>query len=111
MFLLFRIFTGIVALAFAVTTFCFLFYERLVTRRENTKNAALQIVASLFPAGVQDKVLKGAQDDKEGNVIAAFFPATTVLFGTFVVLLICVFLFCFFFRPIGDIDDLYLAVY
>ena len=96
MFLLFRVYTGLVALAFAVTTFCFLVYERLVTRRENTKNAALQIVASLFPAGVQDKVLKGVQDDKEGNVIAAFFPATTVLFGTFSCFVILCFLYCFF---------------
>ena len=96
MFLLLRIYTGIVALAFAVTTFCFLVYERLVTRRENTKNAALQIVASLFPAGVQDKVLKGVQDDKDGNVIAAFFPATTVLFGTFSCFVILCFLYCFF---------------
>ena len=102
MFLLFRIFIGIVALAFAVTTFCFLLYERLVTRRENTKNAALQIVASLFPAGVQDKVLKGIQDDKEGNVIAAFFPDTTILFGAFCYFV--GFLFCFFFFDRSEIS-------
>ena len=83
----FRVYTGIVALAFAVTSFCFLIYERLVTTRENTKNAALQVVASLFPSGIQDKVLKGANDgihgsSKQGNVIASFFPSTTVLFGT-----------------------------
>ena len=78
-----------------MTSFCFLIYERLVTKRENTKNAALQVVASLFPSGVQDRVLKGVQDglngtSKQGNVIASFFPATTILFGTFA-------LFCFLF--------------
>ena len=83
----FSVYTGIVALAFAVTSFCFLIYERLVTTRENTKKAALQVVASLFPTEVQDRVLKGANDgihgtSEQGNVIASFFPSTTVLFGT-----------------------------
>ena len=71
-----------------VTSFCFLIYERLVTRREKTKNAALLVVASLFPSVVHDRVLKGVQDgihgtSKQGNVIASFFPATTILFGTY----------------------------
>jgi class 3 adenylate cyclase len=37
----------------------------------------------LFPANVQDKVLKGAYDgqDDKSNVIASFFPETTVMFA------------------------------
>ena len=71
-----------------MTSFCFLVYERVVTKREKTKNAALKVVASLFPSGVQDKVLKGAQEGvhgipEKGSVIASFFPATTVMFGEF----------------------------
>jgi len=80
------LYTGLVALAFAVTSFCFLIYERLVTKREKTKNAALEVVASLFPSGVQDRVLEGVQEGhhgtpEKGNVIASFFPATTVMFA------------------------------
>ena len=74
------------ALAFTVTSFCFLIYERLVTKREKTKNAALEVVASLFPSGVQDRVLEGVQEGhhgtpEKGKVIASFFPATTVMFA------------------------------
>jgi hypothetical protein len=77
-----------VVLAFLVTTFLFLIYERLVTKREKTKNAALKVVSSMFPSNVQEKVLRGAQDGNhrntdEENLIASFFPATTVLFGTY----------------------------
>jgi len=80
------VYTGIVVLAFAVTTFCFLIYERLVTKREKTKTAALHVVASLFPSDVQDRVLKGVHDglqgeSKEGSMIASFFPNTTVMFA------------------------------
>ena len=61
-------------------------YERLVTKRESTKTAALQVVASLFPSGIQDQVLKGVHDgthgtSNPGGVIATFFPQTTVLFA------------------------------
>jgi class 3 adenylate cyclase len=63
-----------------------LIYERWVTKRENTKTAALQVVASLFPATVHDQVLKGVNDgihgtSNQGGVIATFFPYTTVLFA------------------------------
>jgi len=82
------VYTGIVALAFTVTTLLFIVYERLVTRREKTKNAALHLVSTLFPSNVQEKVLKGAADGtkadgilSQGNLIAAFYPATTVLFA------------------------------
>lgn len=80
------VYTGVIALAFALTSFCFLIYERLVTKREKTKTAALQVVASLFPSEVQDRVLKGVQDGlhgsiKQGSQIASFFPNTTVLFA------------------------------
>jgi len=80
------VWTSVVAMAFLVTSFCFLIYERLVTKRENTKNAALQVVASLFPKGVQDEVLRGVQEGHhgtpdKGKVIASFFPATTILFA------------------------------
>jgi hypothetical protein len=75
-----------VVLAFLVTTFLFLIYERLVTKREKTKNAALKVVSSMFPSNVQEKILKGAQDgnqrNSDENLIASFYPATTVLFGT-----------------------------
>jgi len=78
--------TLLVGLAFLVTLFCFLFYERLVTKREKTKNAALAVVASLFPSNVQARVLKGVQEGNDGtpdkgNVIASYFPATTILFA------------------------------
>lgn len=79
------VFTAIVALAFFVTTLFFVIYERLVTQREKTKNAALRIVSSLFPSNVQDELLKGAHDKgngiESGNLIASFYPATTVLFA------------------------------
>jgi class 3 adenylate cyclase len=56
-----------------------------VTRRqERTKNAALRVVNSLFPISVQEKVLKGAYDigqPDESNLIASFFPETTVMFA------------------------------
>jgi hypothetical protein len=80
------VYTSIVVLAFLVTTFLFLIYERLVTKREKTKNAALKVVSSMFPSNVHEKILKGAQDrnlgnSDEENLIASFYPATTVLFG------------------------------
>jgi hypothetical protein len=80
------VYTSIVVLAFIVTTFLFLIYERLVTKREKTKNAALKVVSSMFPSNVQEKILKGAQDgnqrnSNEENLIASFYPAATVLFG------------------------------
>ncbi|KAG7366318.1 adenylate/guanylate cyclase [Nitzschia inconspicua] len=58
----------------------------LVTKREQTKNAALRVVSSIFPSNVQEKVLRGATDVNTGstekeNVIASFYPATTVLFA------------------------------
>jgi hypothetical protein len=51
-----------------------------------TKNAALKVVSSMFPSNVHEKILKGAQDrnlgnSDEENLIASFYPATTVLFG------------------------------
>jgi hypothetical protein len=69
-----------------VTTFLFLIYERLVTKREQTKNAALKVVSSMFPSNVQEQVLRGATDGvgtntSQENLIASFYPATTVLFG------------------------------
>jgi len=80
------IFTCIVALAFFVTSVCFIIYERLVMKREKTKEAALKVVASLFPKGVQDEVLRGAYvtsrgTPANGNVIASFFPETTIMFA------------------------------
>jgi hypothetical protein len=80
------VYTSIVVLAFLVTTFLFMIYERLVTQREKTKNAALKVVSSMFPSNVQEKVLKGAHEGNVGktdqeNQIASFYPATTVLFG------------------------------
>mmetsp|Transcript_20032 Transcript_20032/g.35262 ORF Transcript_20032/g.35262 Transcript_20032/m.35262 type:complete len:1107 (-) Transcript_20032:235-3555(-) len=78
------IYTSIVALAFGLTSLLLVIYDRLVTRRqERTKNAALRVVSSLFPSNVQDKVLKGAIDgpSEASNVIASFFPATTVMFA------------------------------
>ncbi|KAG7352211.1 adenylate/guanylate cyclase [Nitzschia inconspicua] len=80
------VYTSIVVLAFVVTTIFFLVYERLVTKREQTKNAALRVVSSIFPSNVQEKVLRGATDVNTGstekeNVIASFYPATTVLFA------------------------------
>jgi hypothetical protein len=82
------VYTSIVVLAFLVTTLLFLIYERLVTRREKTKNAALKVVSSMFPSNVQEKVLRGAQDgiqlnSDEQNLIASFYPATTILFGMY----------------------------
>jgi class 3 adenylate cyclase len=81
----FSIYTSIVALAFALTSLLLVIYDRMVTRRqERTKNAALRVVASLFPSNVHDKVLRGAYDDgrdDKTNVIASFFPATTVMFA------------------------------
>lgn len=90
-------FTITVALAFFITTLLFVVYERLVTRRERTKNAALKLISSLFPQGVHDKVLKGAQDSggtsgnknnssnvggvDSRNLIASFYPNTTILFA------------------------------
>lgn len=60
-------------------------YDRLVTRRqERTKNAALKVVASMFPSSVQERVLKGAYEGGEqdqSNIIASFFPETTVMFA------------------------------
>ena len=80
-----RVYTSIVALAFAITSLLLIFYDRLVTRRqERTKNAALRVVDSLFPAAVQEKVLKGAYDggySDQSNLIASFFPETTVMFA------------------------------
>lgn len=80
------IYTSIVVLAFAVTTILFLAYERMVTRRENTKNAALKAISEMFPSAMQDKVLKGYDGNpngrlKQNNLIASFFPATSVMFG------------------------------
>lgn len=73
------------ALAFAVTSLLLIIYDRMVTRRqERTKNAALRVVDSLFPAGVQEKVLRGAYDggySDQSNLIASFFPETTVMFA------------------------------
>lgn len=85
-FLTGSIYTSIVALAFAITSFLLVVYDRLVTRRQQrTKNAALKVVASMFPASVQDKVLKGAyeggQENDKSNIIASFFPETTVMFA------------------------------
>lgn len=60
-------------------------YDRLVTRRqERTKNAALRVVNSLFPTSVQEKILKSACDggpSDQSNLIASFFPETTVMFA------------------------------
>ena len=55
-------------------------------KREKTKEAALKVVASLFPKGVQDEVLRGAYvtsrgTPANGNVIASFFPETTIMFA------------------------------
>lgn len=87
------VYTCIVAMAFLVTTFLFVIYERLVTRRERTKNAALRVISSMFPSAVQERVLKGATDGRgtgsgdQDNLIASFYPATTVLFGMYLLLL------------------------
>jgi hypothetical protein len=75
-----------VALAFAITTILFMTYERMVTRRENTKNAALKAISEMFPSAVQNKVLEGYDRNRSGGNsqsthIASFFPATTILFG------------------------------
>jgi class 3 adenylate cyclase len=74
-----------VALAFAITSILLIFYDRLVTKRqEKTKNAALRVVDSLFPTAIQEKVLKGATDggySDQSNLIASFFPETTVMFA------------------------------
>ena len=84
------VYTFVVALAFGITSLLLCIYDKLVTRRqERTKNAALRVVSSMFPSTVQDKVLKGHYDgaredsDKDENVIASFFPETTVMFGTY----------------------------
>lgn len=57
----------------------------MTRRQERTKNAALRVVSSLFPTTVQDKVLKeaydGGQNDQSKNLIASFFPETTVMFA------------------------------
>lgn len=82
------VYTTIVALAFAITSLLLFVYDRLVTRRqERTKNAALRVVSSLFPSQVHDKVLRGHYDstqqkkDDDANVIASFYPNTTVMFA------------------------------
>jgi hypothetical protein len=56
--------------------------------RAPDKTAALQLISSLFPSNVHDKVLKGAAGGNndggglsERNLIASFYPATTVLFA------------------------------
>lgn len=86
-FVVYRVYTAIVASSFLVTTFLFLIYERLVTKREHTKNAALKVISTMFPSAVHEKVLKGMSDGTNGgsnddDLIASFYPATTVLFGT-----------------------------
>jgi hypothetical protein len=58
----------------------------MVTRRENTKNAALKAISEMFPSAVQNKVLEGYDKNRTGghtqsNQIASFFPATTIMFG------------------------------
>jgi len=81
----YSIYASIVALAFAITSLLLALYDRLVTRRqERTKNAALRVINTMIPSTMQEKVLKGYDGRQEGcqsNIIASFFPETTVIFA------------------------------
>ena len=65
------IFTVIVALAFAITAIFFLFYVRIVQRRQTKVMATAArtnaIVTSLFPSNVRDRIMKDAEDAVNNN--------------------------------------------
>jgi len=102
------IYTSVVALAFVLTSLLFIIYDVLVSRRQQkTLTSAIrtnQIVSSLFPAGVRERILEEQQKDEKGTdkkhwlaedglgvdnmegvyatrPIADFFPDTTVMFA------------------------------
>jgi hypothetical protein len=98
------VYTSVVALAFIVTAFLLFIYDRMVTRRqEKTMNNAIRtgnLVASMFPENVRDRLMEDALHD-EGKTsgfdangksssagggiktrpIADFFPESTIMFA------------------------------
>jgi hypothetical protein len=100
------VYTSVVVLAFIVTAVLLIIYDRMITRRqEKTMNTAIRtgnLVASMFPENVRDRLLEDAQQDEgktsvfDGNrnpsssagaggfktrPIADFFPEVTIMFA------------------------------
>jgi hypothetical protein len=98
------VYTSVVALALVVTAFLLFIYDKMITRRqEKTMNNAIRtgnLVASMFPENVRDRLMEDALQD-EGNTsvvngkenlssvgggfktrpIADFFPESTIMFA------------------------------
>ncbi|CAB9510830.1 Receptor-type guanylate cyclase gcy [Seminavis robusta] len=73
------VFTTILGLAFATTALFFLFYVRIVQRRQTKVMATAArtnaIVTSLFPSNVRDRIMKDAEDAVNNNKeIVPFLP-------------------------------------
>jgi hypothetical protein len=95
------VYTSVIAVAFIVTAALLLIYDRMISRRqEKTMNSAIRtsnLVSSMFPENVRDRLMEDAlQDggktsilDAKGNPIAGvktrpiadFFPEATIMFA------------------------------
>ena len=100
------VYTSVVALAFTVTAILLIIYDRMITRRqEKTMNNAIRtgnLVASMFPENVRDRLLEDALANKgdtsvfaakgksssagyggftKTRPIADFFPESTIMFA------------------------------
>jgi hypothetical protein len=88
------IYTSVVALAFIVTAVLLIIYDRMISRRqEKTMNSAIRtsnLVSSMFPENVRDRLMEDALQDggqtSGGGVfktrpIADFFPESTIMFA------------------------------
>jgi hypothetical protein len=98
------VYTSVVALAFVVTAVLLIIYDKMITRRQDkTMSSAIRtsnLVASMFPATVRDRLMEDAlQDGNKTSVfdaksnpsslggglktrpIADFFPEVTIMFA------------------------------
>jgi hypothetical protein len=98
------VYTSVVALAFVLTAVLLIFYDKMITRRQDkTMSSAIRtsnLVSSMFPENVRDRLMEDAlQDEGKTNVfnrktnpsslagglktrpIADFFPEVTIMFA------------------------------
>jgi hypothetical protein len=98
------IYTCVIVLAFVVTAVLLIIYDKMLSRRqEKTMNSAMRtsnLVSSMFPENVRDRLMEDAQQDEGkmsavgakgtpsslgGNIktrpIADFFPESTIMFA------------------------------
>jgi hypothetical protein len=87
------VYTCVTALAFILTGFLLIIYDRMIARRqEKTMDSAIRtsnLISSMFPENVRDRLMDDALQDEGRTVdggfktrpIADFFPEATIMFA------------------------------